>query len=638
MHRDLLSRVKNPSLSLWQSVVTEYVRHQPGFTAAQHLSLTQAVLAHPMVAATNEVAVRLDAGGKEAVDSPAALITEEQLFTYLSELGYRLGQAYSQENTQLVAELEASFRKYSDKDPGFLTCATTYYEYRKKYNGVLKYNDWERQGGGNRDYGVIQYRLPNNAKVAILGDWGTGMDDARHLLKQLMVQHHPDAIIHLGDIYYSGTPEECYLNFAQVFDDVFREVLGAGQRIPVFSIPGNHDYYAFGYGYYDMVTALNNFKREAVQPASYFSLQTADERWQLLGMDTGYDDASPLDQLDPYYAGPQLHASEVKWLHDKLDRFKGSTILLSHHQLFTTNGKINGRLSRFSHFPFINNYLYGYFAPYFNNKVAGWLWGHEHNFVAYRNGLGGLQKGRLVGCSAYEELTSADPYQVNNLQIPYLDPLRYRLDAANGYYNHGYAIIDFGTRLQPEDAVQVSYYQYPSWGDQQPHLPIQAQLMLEENWQQPSGEKGKVVQYGAPLRISLMNLDYYFSKAYAGKFNYFYGTTGAQAVTLRLQGSSGTLMEGDLVSIETLDSSVGSYNRLKASTNHWLYYDKPSSSSGEQWLVQKMHTNGDRFVHEGEPVYLLSKAYPGQYLTLSSDNYLTTKADVPTPWTFRLNG
>src|SRR4051812_13910379 len=133
------------------------------------------------------------------------------------------------------------------------------------------------------------------------------MDDAKALLKELIARHKPDVIIHLGDIYYSGTPEECYLNFSKIFDEVFSERLGAGNRIPVYTIPGNHDYYAFGYGYYEMVTALNAYDKDTVQPASYFSLQTEDGYWQLLGMDTGFYDANPGDQLDPFYSGPQIH-------------------------------------------------------------------------------------------------------------------------------------------------------------------------------------------------------------------------------------------------------------------------------------------------------------------------------------------
>lgn len=625
-------------MSLWQSVVAEYIRHLPNFKAGGR-SVTLAVQNHPMMQATNALALQWEKEQETGeTPAPAALdyVPGTDLNYYLSHLGLRLGQAYADKNEALIHSLEVQFRKYSDDDPGFLTCAATYAEYKLKYKGVLKYNDWQTAGKGHLDYGVINYRLPNNAKVLILGDWGTGLDDAVMLLKQAMQQHQPDAVIHLGDIYYSGTPEECDLNFANVFDTVFTEVLGKNKRIPVFSIPGNHDYYAFAYGYYDMVTGLNSFNKKAVQEASYFCLKTEDDLWQFLGMDTGFDDANPLNQLNPYYAGPQLHASEVVWHKDKLERFGGATILLSHHQLFSSNARINGRYTSFGYFPFLNPYLLSYFQQYFPSKVAGWLWGHEHNLVLYKDQLCGLQKGRLVGCSAFEELASAEPYKVNNPEIPYLDPVKYRLSSSQGYYNHGYALIDFGTRIFPTDPINIEYYQYPSWGDTPPTPPIQASLVLREQLKHPYTPAKPVVQYGETVYLSLDNLFTYFSNTYMGNFSYYYPTVGAQPMPMQLKslnGQPGTIRDGDTVYIVTLDKQVGDYNTLKAyATVPWLYYNKKEQSANEQWIIRKIHPNNDPAIRQNEPVYFISKAFADQYLTLSADNYLTTSASVPTGW------
>jgi hypothetical protein len=46
------------------------------------------------------------------------------------------------------------------------------------------------------------------------------------------------------------------------------------------------------------------------------------------------------------------------------------------------------------------------FQPCFRSRVAAWLWGHEHNFVLFENGLFGLAKGRLLSASAFEEMVS----------------------------------------------------------------------------------------------------------------------------------------------------------------------------------------------------------------------------------------
>jgi hypothetical protein len=632
MNETPILRVRSQKLSLWQSVVWEHVfREQEAKGLSTERMVT--IQKHPMMVATNQITSRYDKGNEELIGIQEDLVytTPVNLYPYLSSLGLELGEAYIKDNKELVTRLETEFRKYSDKDPGFLSCAVTYAEYYKKYNGVKKYNDWQIQGKGDLNYGVIRYKLPNKAKVAILGDWGTGMDDAIHLLKELMVKHKPDAIIHLGDIYYSATPLECSKNFSDIFTQVFNEVLGAGKRIPVFSIPGNHDYYAFGYGYYTMVEGLNEKIPDAVQRASYFCLQTEDGGWQFLGMDTGFDDANPADQINPFYSGPQVHASEVTWLKDKLNRFDGSTILLSHHQLFSANNKINGMESAFKEFPYLNNYLLSYFQAYFSNKIAAWLWGHEHNLVLYKDNLCGLNKGRLVGCSAYEELTSANPYNVNYPEVPYLDPTKYRLDSSQGYYNHGYAIIDFSQRSKPTDNVKISYYQYPSWGDVPPKNP-EASLIYSEDLQKPVPVNQPLLEFNQTIYLSLNNMFTYFSQTESGIFRDYYPTLGKTPIGMQFTGKYGPVLDGDIVNIKTLDKNVGAYNLLGAFKRTWLYYYKTDGSANEQWIIRKVNQDGNPQIRLGDSVYLINVAYQGQYLT-PTGKYLTTKSDVPTMWT-----
>src|SRR5207244_1267414 len=64
-----------------------------------------------------------------------------------------------------------------------------------------------------------------------------------------------------------------------------------------------------------------------------------------------------------------------------------------------------------SEFPYLNPKLLDVFEPFFATGIAAWLWGHEHNFVLFQNGLFGLSKGQLLGASAYEERES--PYEVD---------------------------------------------------------------------------------------------------------------------------------------------------------------------------------------------------------------------------------
>src|SRR5439155_15687503 len=122
-----------------------------------------------------------------------------------------------------------------------------------------------------------------------------------------------------------------------------------------------------------------------------------------------------------------LEPDEIVWHRDKLVNFAGATILLSHHQLFSAHATINGSASSESEFPYLNPNLLNTFEPFFASDVAAWLWGHEHNFVLFQNGLFGLSKGRLLGASAFEELVSESPYEVEHPSVPYLDPSKYQL-------------------------------------------------------------------------------------------------------------------------------------------------------------------------------------------------------------------
>jgi hypothetical protein len=118
------------------------------------------------------------------------------------------------------------------------------------------------------------------------------------------------------------------------------------------------------------------------QSASYFCLRTADNGWQFLGLDTGYNGhymnvppaaqqavldhlhigeiSAPMDQSDPHWptdcnpyfrraSGGNLpvqdptaaldqvtvRPDELVWHLDKLADFPGRSILLSHHQLYS---------------------------------------------------------------------------------------------------------------------------------------------------------------------------------------------------------------------------------------------------------------------------------------------------------------
>jgi hypothetical protein len=174
--------------------------------------------------------------------------------------------------------------------------------------------------------GARTIEIKANARVALVGDWGTGAQPAIQILKHI-AGWKPDVLIHLGDIYYSGTQAECATNFTSPIASVLRN---SNPVLAAYTLAGNHGMYCGGVGYYDLIQHLN--PEPLKQAASFFCLRSADEKWQLLAMDTGLHDYSPLDVDD---AVTFVEDDELEWHCARIREFPGCTILLSHHQLFS---------------------------------------------------------------------------------------------------------------------------------------------------------------------------------------------------------------------------------------------------------------------------------------------------------------
>ena len=204
--------------------------------------------------------------------------------------------------------------------------------------------------------------LADPARVWILGDWATGLPQARNVARSIKAQLDATSdnttchVIHLGDTYYSGTEEEyehLYLPFWPVEN---------GARAGSWSINGNHDMYAGGRGYFEVLLGDPRFK--AQDGCSYFCL--GNEHWQLVGIDDSYSDPD----------NPQLAGSQIEWLHELLaPQQRPGTILLSHHQPFSAWEAVQSALA-------------GQVAQAVGQRrIEAWLWGHEHRAAVYAPGI-----------------------------------------------------------------------------------------------------------------------------------------------------------------------------------------------------------------------------------------------------------
>jgi hypothetical protein len=199
--------------------------------------------------------------------------------------------------------------------------------------------------------------LADVGRLAVIGDWGTNLYGAPVSAASIKRTGTYEMLLHLGDIYYSGTEKETQ----QRFLDVWPTDAGKVSR----AMNGNHEMYSGGYAYFDHI--LPTFH----QNSSYFAVQNTD--WLLVGLDTAHTDHA-------------LDYEQVAWLNSVVQGAgQRKLVLFSHHQPYS-------RLEKQG--PHLQTAL----ATLFQNRaITAWYWGHEHNCVIYdKHPIFGLY-GRCIG-------------------------------------------------------------------------------------------------------------------------------------------------------------------------------------------------------------------------------------------------
>jgi hypothetical protein len=215
---------------------------------------------------------------------------------------------------------------------------------------------------------------PNTVTIAILGDWGTG-DATADGIKTSLMNKNPDYIVHVGDVYYSGTPSATSPNGDAYFDageepGNLLALWPSAYAGKSFTLNSNHEMYSGANGYfYDALGVSGNGVSgtpfSAQKGSSFFALQYGG--WTILGLDSAYL-ASPFDAfMTGSIGGPDgVQGQWIKGLQLKPE----NTIVLTHHNGFAFDasegstfwGEINGAL---------------------NGDPYAWYWGHVHNGIAY---------------------------------------------------------------------------------------------------------------------------------------------------------------------------------------------------------------------------------------------------------------
>ncbi|MGH9396506.1 MAG: metallophosphoesterase family protein [Terriglobia bacterium] len=441
-----IKQFHQPKLSIWQSAVDEVVSKRlvvqkaAATPAANRLDTVAAASAgrgprpdssHPMIQeAADYCAAQPGSARPLLAPSARALLSGgiEDTLCFCSNAAIKLAEAKILCNQQDCQRYENDLGKFGDCDPLYAGAAVIYAEYFIAQCGKIPYRAYQ-----NLSDFVIDGKLPAKARVAILGDWGTGQQAALNVLEQIAAKK-PDVVIHLGDIYYSGTAFEDQTYFYEPWSRILNL---AQTKIPTFTMSGNHDMYSGGCGYYNLIDQLG-------QRASYFCLRNND--WQFLAMDTGLHDSNPSWNGA---AATYLEDAELIWHKDKIGGAGNRrTVLLSHHPLFTAYENIEGGAVNLRLYAQVNTFI---------PKVDLWLWGHEHNFVVYEPYMG-VERARCLGHAAFPLSVDERPVQPHFAQVPVMKKDRngkdITLGSADGVVNHGYAIIDLDGA-----SAAVGYYQ-----------------------------------------------------------------------------------------------------------------------------------------------------------------------------------
>jgi hypothetical protein len=402
---DALPTFRNGLLSIFQSASDEYARRKSG----------AAVLADATSAAAQGVAVKV-----------VTARTETKLRSEVdncADLGLRYLEAKVRGDGAAAQAIWKSIA-FSKCDPQWAEVLAEHAKYFGSAGGITPV-PYIRAG----TIWPHVLDLKPDARVALIADWGTGTDAAIEIMRAV-AQRLPDAVIHLGDVYYSGTQSECGAFFLDVVNDALDRKSSA---VPVYAIPGNHDMYSAGSGFYDLIGKLNGGVQQ--QPASFFCLRAPG--WQFIAMDTGLHDSDPLHVSETLTF---LEKDEEDWHVARIAEFSGRTVLLSHHQLFSAFSPIGKPDADGNLHPCNPNLLESYGRFKGAGDIAAWFWGHEHNLCVFKP-YAGLERGRCIGHGAIPVFASDAPYKNPDAL---LDPPQLtagtQLPMTGDIYAHGYVI------------------------------------------------------------------------------------------------------------------------------------------------------------------------------------------------------
>jgi hypothetical protein len=260
------------------------------------------------------------------------------------------------------------------------------------------FRDWTALGKGTGIFPVA-----DRATFSLLGDWGTGTDEAQKVADRV-ADFAPDYTIHLGDVYFVGDEREVKENFLGERTSPYEPVKWPMGKIGSFALSGNHENYARGYAYFESILPKMGLRESGAywgsgQWASFFCLEN--RFWRVIGLDTGYNSIGfdwgrmPVIGNSKWlrksvHLKPKCNFPEplMFWLEQvvKPSVDNRGLILVTHHGCSSAFGE-------WYQIPAVQ------LAPLIRRPVI-WFWGHEHKLAIYdrysvRDGI--EAHGRCIG-------------------------------------------------------------------------------------------------------------------------------------------------------------------------------------------------------------------------------------------------
>lgn len=238
----------------------------------------------------------------------------------------------------------------------------------------------------------------NGFRFIIIADTGEG-DRSQYGLLPLLYTLRPRFMIIIGDLANPAgrIDEKGDRNKDDYLAGFFEPYRNFG--IPIWSLPGNHEYYGHGQGreYHETFCTKkyalrwsDHGLRQVTQPGTYWELKEADSPVVVIGLDTGKK--GNLDGHKGFLGiGGKMPADheQYRWLEERLtlsDREKKNTLVLFHMPALNKGKKSEKHM----------NTLYRILASH--QCVKNIICGHEHNFQEYSADVVGRFLEQEFGC------------------------------------------------------------------------------------------------------------------------------------------------------------------------------------------------------------------------------------------------